>query len=137
MCLWNMISVLPFIGGLFCLYFALNLLMNGEILWAILLALFGIWSVVGGLRGMTRREWPHFVDSTNIQESQAMSTLTIKERERIFESEIAKYVRLGWHVVRRDKIGDSPFALLYRGNEACNLTMDDKGRFYPVILRRE
>lgn len=65
-----------------------------------------------------------------------MRTLTIREREELFELEISRYVREGWRVVERSKIGDSPFALLYRGNEACNLTMDDKGRFYPVILRR-
>lgn len=65
-----------------------------------------------------------------------MRVLTIEERKRVFEAEIAKYVREGWHVVKRSEIGDSPFALLYRGNEACNLTMDDKGRFSPIILRR-
>lgn len=59
MLLWNLLSVLPFVGGIVCLVIAYHLLTSGEILGAVALALFGIWSVRGGLIGMTRKEWPH------------------------------------------------------------------------------
>jgi hypothetical protein len=65
-----------------------------------------------------------------------MKTLTPEELKRIFESEIAKYERQGWRVVERSEIGGRPFAVLYRGNEALNLGMDDEGRTYPITLRR-
>lgn len=133
MLLWNLLSALPFLGGIVCLVIAFQFLTSGEILGAVALALFGIWSVRGGLIGMTRKEWPH---RNHFSGSETMKTLTIREQEELFELEIARYVREGWRVVKRSKIEDRPFALLYRGNEACNLTMDDKGRFYPVILRR-
>jgi len=137
MWLWNLLSIVPFIGGMLCLYFAWGLLQNGEFLLAILLGLFGIWSVRGGLIGMTRKEWPTWSShSTNNYESQTMKTLTAEELKRVFESEVAKYERQGWRVAKRSEISGTPFALLYRGNEALNLTMDDKGRTYPIILRR-
>lgn len=138
MCLWKLLSIVPLTGGILCLHFAWSLFQDGEIVLGIILSLFGIWSVYGGLRGMTRRELPpNLFDSKNVQKTQTPRVLTIEERRQVFDAELMKYVRQGWDVIKRSEIGgDWPFALLYRGNEVCNLTMDDEGRFYPIMSRR-
>jgi len=58
MCLWNLLGVFTFTGGLVILYFAWSALTNGEIVLAIVLALIGLWFANGGIKAMTRKEWP-------------------------------------------------------------------------------
>lgn len=81
MCLWKLLSIVPLAGGILCLHFAWSLFQDDEIVLGVLLSLFGIWSVYGGLRGMTRRELPpNLFDSKNVQNTQTPRVLTIEER---------------------------------------------------------
>ena len=58
MCLWNLLGIGTFMGGLTALFFAWLALTKGEIVGAIILTLLGLWFAYGGFKAMTRKEWP-------------------------------------------------------------------------------
>ena len=68
---WNLTGGCVLVVGISILAFAIGMLVNGEILGAIVATLIGVWFTYGGYKSLTRKKWPQYEISDMFNTAQA------------------------------------------------------------------